>query len=81
MRQSLATDSPEELLSKFCAGTLRLAEAAVTLGHGATASALVEHGLANAPEDAGILRAELKRMQTAIASGGRMAESVSECQT
>lgn len=74
LRQSLATDSPDELLDKFCAGTTReaatllLAEAAVALGYGATAIALAEHGLERTPESASILRAELKRIRAAAVS-------------
>lgn len=71
LRQSLATDSPEELLRKFCAGTTRaaatlhLAEAAAALGHGASALAMVAHGLEHAPE---VVHANLERVRAAVAA-------------
>lgn len=68
LRTALATDSPEELIRNFSAGTtqaratLHLARAAAALGHSRTARELVARGLELAGETATLLRAELKNV-------------------
>lgn len=71
MRALISSESVEQLIQKFSAGTtparaaLHLGRAALALGHRDSAMALVEHGLAIASEGATALIYDLKAVRQA----------------